>query len=722
MAYDSALRMPLAHSAKFWVHAAYASYLKQSFSDDALRKLLIEDPCVDMLLSYFCQRFNVNHHDYPISPELPEEAAPIVQVLKALIDATVRTNLYVPTATALTLDIHHDLHSIADIDALPGLRELYVFHPQFLGVHLRAAPVARGGIRISDREDFRKEAFDLLKTQRLKNAVVVPDGAKGVVFPKAGYAAEDAYRCFISSMLEVMDNLDDHHQIIPAPYVRSLDGPDTYIVAAPDKGTASYAGIANEIAINAGFWLNDAFASGGKTGYDHKHIGITSKGAWVSVDTHLAYLKRHVSPEHPLSMVGVGDMSGDVFGNGLLHMPCIQLRAAFDHRHIFLDPNPDIHLSYQERLRLFQLPHSSWADYDTQCLSQGGQIIPRTEKGVRITSEIQSMLGLSADVVVCADDLIPALLTMPCDVLWFGGIGTYVKGKDELDSAIGDQRNAHIRVCGSDLKAKIVAEGANLACTQAGRVAFAKQGGVINTDGFDNCGGVMCSDHEVNFKILFQAIPITVQARNTLLNGMTEEMVTHVLSENYWQNISLYYAQHSGKCTDLTRPELVVQFLEAKKDLKIQLTQESFSETVWDSALATYFPKRLHAKYPQAISEHFLRKDILCTLFSNHLVDALPCIFLQSSERIKNPGWALSCLYLYHAFEFDQGRLWVGKASFDGQSARFAKLEACFEALHTYYPEGNLGHYRDLRREIESNPQSELGAMWHSFRTSIQSA
>lgn len=722
MLYDSALPASLADASKAWVYAAYVSYLRQSFSDDDLRGLSIEDPCMDILLSYFCRRFDVSHHEYPVTLELPSDSAPILHVLKNLIQATVRTNLYVSKASALTLDIHHDLHTIPEIDAIPGLREFYVFHPEFKGVHLRAAPVARGGIRISDREDYRKEAFDLLNTQRLKNVVVVPDGAKGVVFPQRGYPPEQAYRCFIASLLEVMDNLDHQHQIIPASCVRALDGADTYLVAAPDKGTASYAGIANEVALHAGFWLDDAFASAGVTGYDHKQIGITSKGVWISVATHLAYLGRQVSKEAPLSMVGVGDMSGDVFGNGLLHMPCIQLRAAFDHRHIFLDPNPDIDVSYQERHRLFQLTHSSWADYDASCLSKGAQIISRTATRVRLTPEVQAMLDLSSDCAASADDLIPALLTMPCDVLWFGGIGTYVKGKDESDVSIGDQRNSHIRVCGSDIHAKIIAEGANLACTQQGRIAFAKKGGVMNTDALDNCAGVMCSDHEVNFKILFQATSIAPHARNDLLHSMTGEMVDHVLAENYWQNISLYYVQRSGKIDNLTRPELVVRFLEGKKNLKIHLAQETFADAVWEKALNAYFPSRLYAKYPRAISTHFLRKDILCTVLSNHLIDTLPHIFLQYPERIEQSEWALSLLYIYRVFEFDQPRLWIGNAPFHEQTDRFSEVEACFSALHAYYPEGDITHYQELRAELESNPQSQLGQMWHQFLRTIQAA
>lgn len=722
MLYDSALQAPLADAAKAWVYAAYMSYLKQSFSDHDLQAFSIEHPCVDMLLSYFCKRFDIAHHKYPLTPELPSDADAMFHVLKALIQATVRTNLYVSKAKAFTLDIHHDLHSISQIDAIPGLRELYVFHPEFNGVHLRAAPVARGGIRISDREDYRKEAFDLLNTQRLKNAVVVPDGAKGVVFPQKGYPPEQAYRYFVTSLLEVMDNLDHQHQIIPASCVRALDGADTYLVAAPDKGTASYAGIANEMALNAGFWLNDAFASAGVTGYDHKQIGITSKGAWVSVATHLAYLERQVSKDAPLSMVGVGDMSGDVFGNGLLHTPCIQLRAAFDHRHIFLDPHPDIHVSYQERRRLFDLPQSSWADYDTACTSKGAQIISRTAENVCLTPEVQAMLSLPSNCVSFADDLIPALLTMPCDLLWFGGIGTYVKGKDESDASIGDQRNSHIRVCGDKIQAKIIAEGANLACTQKGRIAFAKKGGVMNTDALDNCAGVMCSDHEVNFKILFQGTSIATHARNNLLHSMTEEMVDHVLAENYWQNISLYYLQRSGKNDNVTRPELVVRFLEVKKNLKTHLAQETFADAVWDKALNAYFPSRLHAKYPRAISTHFLRKDILCTVLSNHLIDTLPYVFLQHPERMEQSGWALSLLYLYHVFEFDQARLWISSAPFHEQTDRFSEVELCFTALHTYHPEGDLARYQALRVELESNPQSQLGKMWRTFLTMIQTA
>lgn len=703
-----------------WVYACYWSYLKQSFSQEVLDQGTQKDvqPYVESLIRYFLERFNTTQEFYPDAHTLNADAPYILHVLQALIESTVRTNLYVPHARALTIDIHHDLHAIPEIQRTPGMRELYVFHPEFEGVHLRAAPVARGGIRLSDREDYRREAFHLLNTQRLKNVVVVPDGAKGVLCVRPPLNPEQGYRQFVQALLEVMDNLDDQHHIVPAAFVRALDDADTYLVMAPDKGTASYSGIANEIAVNSKFWLNDAFASGGVTGYDHKKLGITSKGVWVSVTTHLEHLGRVVDATHPISMIGVGDMSGDVFGNGLLQNPYVKLRAAFDYRHIFLDPDPDLTISYQERHRLFELTQSSWADYRSGCLSKGGQIFLRGADEVELTPEVQRMLNCDSSIVV-ADALIPLIFKMKCDVLWFGGIGTYIKGRQEDEHAIGDKANAHLRISGDEVQASIIAEGANLGCTQRGRIAFARAGGIINTDALDNCAGVMCSDHEVNFKILFQAASFSLEARNDLLQEMTQDMVSHVLTQNHWQNISLYYAQHSKHIADITRPELAVRFLEAKKNLKVCLISQDFFDPFWNSYLLAYFPEVLQKNCADQILNHFLRQDIVCTLLSNELVDVIPNVFLERLERVDPSDWALQALHIYGAFELSRIRSLIEKGTLLEQRKYFSLVEVCFKAIHTYQPEGDLVKYKILREHLEHTPQSELGQMWEQFRLEV---
>ena len=710
--YDT-LSFPMMHHPKSWVFACYQSYMGQFFSSEFMDQGFHEcHKDLEPLLDYFLKRFEINASSYPVSYPLSAKAPYVIQVLRDLIEATVRTNIYVPDAEVLTIDIHHDLHRISEIQCIPGMRELYVFHPEVEGVHLRASPVARGGIRLSDREDYRKEAFDLLQTQRLKNAVVVPDGAKGVLRVKAGVSVELGYRRFIQGLLDVIDNLDAQHKTIAAPGVRALDGADSYLVAAPDKGTASYGDIANEIALNSGFWLGDAFASGGSTGYDHKRIGITSKGVWVSVESHLRQLGHTLSIEHPVSMVGVGDMTGDVFGNGLLYSKNVKLLAAFDHRHIFLDPDPDPERSYQERCRLFHLPQSSWMHYDPSVLSQGGQIIARNASRVTLSLELQKILQWPHNEAI-PETLIPALFKMKCDILWLAGIGTYIVGSDEADESIGDKSNKALRVLGSEVGASIIAEGANLGCTQKGRIAFAQAGGMINTDAIDNVAGVLCSDYEVNFKILFQSIPVDDGTRNAMLQEMTSEMVHNVLNQNYWQNISLSVLQRLGIYAYFTRPELAIRFLEAKKNLKILLNNIDFQDTCWDGYLTAYFPRLIQEKFSSYVLNHLLRKDLLCTILSNEIMDLLPSLWLE--EGI-NP---ISVLHIYHVFELSRVRKLIENSKEDINQIHdyFILTEKLFREIYAQYPTGDVQNYRNFRSQLEDNSSSPLTTLWNTFNT-----
>ncbi len=482
----------------------------------------------------------------------------ILRLYHAVIGATLRTNAFSPAAAeALAFKI--------DSALVPGLpkplpwREVWVYSPRVEGIHLRSGPVARGGLRWSDRrDDFRTEILGLMKAQRVKNAVIVPTGAKGGFYPKAlpdvsldrdAWFAEgtECYRIFIRSLLSITDNLVAGKVVHPANVV-IRDGEDPYFVVAADKGTATFSDVANGLAMERDFWLGDAFASGGSKGYDHKAMGITAKGAWVSVQRHFAELGVDVQTD-PIQVVGCGDMSGDVFGNGMLLSKAIQLVAAFDHRHIFLDPDPDPAKSWKERERMFALPRSSWADYDTKLISKGGGVFPRSQKSIPLTPEVQAMLGLSQSEIE-PGALISAILKAPVDLLWFGGIGTYVKAASQNNAEVGDPANDALRVDAEDLRVRAVGEGANLGVTQAARIAFAAKGGRINTDFIDNSAGVDCSDNEVNIKIALNREMaegrLAQDDRDALLVRMTDNVSALVLEDNRLQALALSIAEKGG--------------------------------------------------------------------------------------------------------------------------------------------------------------------------------
>ena len=432
-----------------------------------------------------------------------------------LIKATLRSNFYQPDAQGADkpyFSFKLDPRAMAEMPKPVPLYEIFVYSPRFEGVHLRFGPVARGGLRWSDREeDYRTEVLGLVKAQQVKNAVIVPMGAKGGFVPRRLAGSRDemqseaiaCYRLFISGLLDITDNLREGQVLPPANVVRH-DGDDPYLVVAADKGTASFSDIANGISADYGFWLGDAFASGGSAGYDHKKMGITARGAWVSVQRHFRERGIDVQKDR-ITVIGIGDMAGDVFGNGLLRSDTLQLVAAFNHLHIFIDPNPDPATSFAERRRLFELPRSAWSDYDAALISEGGGVFARSAKSIAITPQMQARFDIHAERLSPAE-LINALLKAPVDLLWNGGIGTYVKGATESHADIGDKANDALRVNGGELRARVVGEGGNLGMSQLGRIEYGLKGGAGNTDFIDNAGGVNCSDHEVNIKILLNEV------------------------------------------------------------------------------------------------------------------------------------------------------------------------------------------------------------------------
>ena len=489
--------------------------------------------------------------------------------LLSLIDATVRTNAFRPAdggGYRPVLSYKFDTSKVPDLPLPRPMFEIWVCSPRVEGVHLRNGRIARGGIRWSDRrEDFRTEILGLVKAQIVKNAVIVPTGAKGGFVlkrpPAAGeeFRAEGVacYREFISGLLDVTDNIIGG-AIVPPPDTVRHDGDDPYLVVAADKGTATFSDIANEISAHYGFWFGDAFASGGSDGYDHKAMAITARGAWESVRRHARVLGKDADHDE-LTIVGIGDMSGDVFGNGMLRSAHVKLVAAFDHRHIFIDPNPDPAVSFSERKRLFELPRSSWADYDTALISAGGGVYPRTLKTIALSPEARKRLGTDRSSFT-PNELVTAILRAPVDLLWNGGIGTYVKASGESHAEVGDRSNDGLRINGSELRCRMVGEGGNLGLTQRGRIEFALNGGLVNTDAVDNSAGVDCSDHEVNIKVLLGAVmaagTMTIEQRSHTLAEMTDEVGELVLDDNRAQTLTLAIARRQA-LADGQRPRPV---------------------------------------------------------------------------------------------------------------------------------------------------------------------
>ncbi|WP_367140184.1 MULTISPECIES: NAD-glutamate dehydrogenase [Streptomyces] len=610
----------------------------------------------------------------------------ILRAFLTVIKATLRTNHFQRDADGRPrpyLSIKLDPQAIPELPAPRPAFEIWVYSPRVEGVHLRFGKVARGGLRWSDRrEDFRTEILGLVKAQMVKNTVIVPVGAKGGFVGKRlpdpsvdrdAWLAEGiaSYKTFISGLLDITDNMVGGEVVPPKDVVRH-DEDDTYLVVAADKGTATFSDIANDVAQSYGFWLGDAFASGGSAGYDHKGMGITARGAWESVKRHFQELG-HDTQTEDFTVVGVGDMSGDVFGNGMLLSEHIRLVAAFDHRHIFIDPAPDAAVSYAERRRLFELPRSSWADYNKELLSAGGGIHPRSAKSIPVNAHVRAALGIEAGVTkMTPAELMKAILRSPVDLLWNGGIGTYVKASTESHADVGDKANDAIRVDGQDLRVKVVGEGGNLGLTQLGRIEFASNGGRINTDAIDNSAGVDTSDHEVNIKILLNALvtdgDMTVKQRNKLLAEMTDEVGELVLRNNYAQNVALANAVaqapsllhahqrimrrlgrdgHLDRALEflptdrqirerlsagrgLTQPELAVLLAYIKITTAEELLATGLPDDPYlERLLHAYFPQPLTTGYREQVDAHALRREIITTVLVNDTVNSGGSTFLH---------------------------------------------------------------------------------------------
>ncbi|MBB4155466.1 glutamate dehydrogenase [Sphingomonas jinjuensis] len=634
----------------------------------------------------------------------------ILRAYRNLIAATLRTNAFAPAA-AEALAFKLDSHLIPGLPAPVPWREIWVYSPRVEGIHLRAGPVARGGLRWSDRrDDFRTEILGLMKAQRVKNAVIVPTGAKGGFYPKQlpnpatdrdAWFAEgtESYRIFIRTLLSITDNIVEGKVVHPDG-VRVLDGEDPYFVVAADKGTATFSDVANQIALDRGFWLGDAFASGGSYGYDHKAMGITAKGAWVSVQRHFAERGIDVQTD-PITVVGCGDMSGDVFGNGLLLSKAVKLVAAFDHRHIFIDPAPDPAASWDERARMFALPRSSWADYDASLISKGGGVFSRTDKVIKLSPEARAVLGIEASELE-PTALISAILKAPADLLWFGGIGTYVKAASENNIQVGDPANDRLRVNAEDLRVTAIGEGANLGVTQAARIAFSQHGGRINTDFIDNSAGVDCSDNEVNIKIALNRElaegRLSFEDRNQLLVSMTDDVAHLVLEDNRLQTLALSIAEASGAVAipsyvrvieifehagrldraveglagneellrrglegrGLTRPELAVLLATAKLALQDAIEHADLATSdEMEPDLRAAFPTAMQQRFGRAIDEHRLRGEIVATKLANRIVNRLGILYPFELAEEEGAAMAdIAAMFVVAERLFDLDALW----------------------------------------------------------------
>jgi glutamate dehydrogenase len=637
----------------------------------------------------------------------------ILRQFLAMILATVRTNYYQRTSDGQPKSYLSFKFDPAKIPNLPEPRpmfEIYVYSPRFEGVHLRGGKVARGGLRWSDRmEDFRTEVLGLVKAQMVKNAVIVPVGSKGgfvVKNPPVGgdrdaLLAEGVtcYKTYLRGLLDLTDNLVQG-KIAPPPDVVRHDADDPYLVVAADKGTASFSDYANSISAEYGFWLGDAFASGGSVGYDHKKMGITARGAWESVQRHFRELGLNTQNE-AFTVVGIGDMSGDVFGNGMLLSPHIRLIAAFDHRHVFIDPAPDAEKSFAERARLFALPRSSWDDFDKTLISEGGGVWPRSAKSIKLSPQTRAALGIETETLT-PSELIRCILVAPVDLLYNGGIGTYIKSQGESDAAVGDRANDAIRINGADLHCRVVCEGGNLGCTQLGRIEFALKGGRICTDAIDNSGGVDCSDHEVNIKILLNAVvaegELTGKQRNKLLAEMTDEVSALVLRDNYFQtqvlsvsrargpqlldeqarylrklgnagrlNRKIEYlpfdeeiAERKSARLGLVSPELAVLLAYSKIELFDAVLASDVPEDPYiRTALSRYFPVPLRERYAEQIERHPLKREIIATYVVNSMINRVGSTFVsQLQEETGAAAADIVRAYLAARQVFDVVSLW----------------------------------------------------------------
>ena len=685
------------------------------------------------------------------------------------VEATLRTNYYqrIEGKPKSYLSLKFDSRALPWLPKPRPLREIFVYSPRMEGIHLRGGLVARGGIRWSDRrEDFRTEVLGLMKAQMVKNAVIVPVGSKGGFVVKQlptdaklvrGEVLE-CYRTLIRGLLDLTDNLDGDRVLPPTDVVRR-DGDDPYLVVAADKGTATFSDTANEVAAAYGLWLDDAFASGGSAGYDHKKIGITARGAWESVKRHFREMGKDIQSED-FTCVGVGDMSGDVFGNGMLLSRHMHLVAAFNHQHVFVDPSPDLEASFRERERLFAEPSSSWADYDQAVISEGGGVFERSAKAIPVSPQMKSLLGIEDDHVP-PNDLIRSLLTLPVELLWLGGIGTYVRATTESDGDVGDRANDAVRVTGRELGAQVVGEGANLGLTQRARIEYALRGGRINTDAIDNSAGVDCSDHEVNLKILLGAVEragdMTRKQRNELLVAMTDEVADLVLRDNYLQTQTITVTEQLGghlldrlgrfmraleregrldrsieflpddealaerlqSGRGLTRPEIAVLVSYAKIVLYDEVLASSLPDGECpEEDLLGYFPGPVRERFRDAILSHRLKREIVATVVTNDIVNRMGVAFVRETrDKTGMPVEEIVRAYLVGRRVFALPKLWRAIEALDNavpadtqallltECGRFLERQTVWllrEASSPIHVRGETAAFSEGSRELES--------------------
>lgn len=771
---------------------SYAKYLKQVrffYSQEAMEDALAKNPKVaSLLVQLFHARFNPElggHRDArqaALKEELDQAFNAVTNVTEDrilrryadLMLATMRTNFFQTHENTdgkqepkSYLSFKFASHKVPFLPKPVPFAEIFVYSRRVEGIHLRGGKVSRGGIRWSDRsEDFRTEVLGLLKAQMVKNAVIVPEGAKGGFYVKEPPASGDrqelqdeavyCYITFLSGLLDITDNMVKGKLVPPQNVVR-YDGDDPYLVVAADKGTATFSDIANGVSESYGFWLGDAFASGGSAGYDHKKMGITAKGAWVSVRRH--FQEMGIDPNRdPITVVGIGDMAGDVFGNGLLRSETMQLVGAFNHMHVFIDPNPDAKASFVERQRLFALPRSTWADYNESLISKGGGVFPRNAKLIQVTPEMKARFGIVQDSLT-PDEMIRVLLTAPVDLLWNGGIGTYVKSEEENHADVGDRANEAVRVDGRDLRCKVVGEGGNLGFTQRGRIEYALHGGRINTDAIDNSGGVDCSDHEVNIKIaLRRAVEsgaLDIPKRDELLAAMTPEVEFLVLRDNILQTQALTIAERQGVSLlgpqarvmkmlekdgildrgieflpddeqleerktlkkGLTRPELAVLLAYSKMHLFRDLLQSTLPDDPYFAQdLIRYFPMNMRESYAKVIEQHQLRREIIATMTTNSIINRVgSTFFYQLTDDVGMQSCDIARAYVVARDSFKLRDIWAaiealdGKVSADIQVSMFVAINQLLYRL-TLWLLRNLPHPLNVAEAVQrfSAPVQQL--------------
>ena len=693
-----------------YTYCKYCLQIQLPYRQEFIRRTLTNHPQIArMFFDIFYFKFHPQNHDAKQVKHINKDAVKylkgvtnsledkVIRKLLELVNNTLRTNYF---QNKDYISIKLDSSKIEGLPSPKPFAEIYVYALAVEGVHLRSNKISRGGIRWSDRaEDYRTEVLGLMKAQMTKNAIIVPDGAKGGFFVKKRHQYKtqeeylkggiECYKIFLRGLLDITDNVISGKVVRPKDVV-CHDGHDPYLVVAADKGTASFSDIANDLSSEYNFWLRDAFASGGSQGYDHKKIAITARGAWQSVLEHFS--NANIDPNDSFTVTGIGDMAGDVFGNGLLLSDNMKLVAAFNHAHIFLDPNPDPKISFKERKRLFDMPRSSWSDYSKALLSKGGAIFERSVKSIELSAEVRAVLGIHISSM-SPEELIRAILCAKVDLLWNGGIGTYVKAESESDDSVGDRSNDSLRVCGKDLKCAVVGEGGNLGFTQLGRIEYSLNGGLINTDFIDNSGGVSCSDHEVNIKIAFLDSKISLDERNALLKTMQDEVATLVLASNIAQslNITLCTLEAKIKLDEyikviklleekgglssklesilpikelqirgyLVRPEMSVLNAYSKRVVYRDLLVSNITDSVYyEKFLLGYFPKEMTSKFERDILKHQLKHNIIASCLTNDIIDHTGIAFYILNVDNKATVDAFTNTYVAVWDGFELGDLW----------------------------------------------------------------